>query len=394
MNVNRVKAVLKNKKGNVILRYFDQEGKLKQKSLDLPYTKRNKQRIWRDIVPVFELELEKKSKESLVEKKVDARLSIYCEKYKKHLISIKHSKYFIHKGRIKKIEAYFGSDTDMNDISELQLEEFFQNLTCSRTTKLDWLVVVRKIFELARKANAIKMNLLKDFKLPIQNDEEQEVIVPFTPEEIKKVLVASDGTELHNYFGISLHIGSRPEETIALKITDIDFDEMVVHISKAITNGLYKSVKTDGSKRVIPLPTQAVKFFKSQIDYARSKKSEFLFSFSNGARLNDILDIRGRKDRNEKWYKLIKEAGIEYKQLRQTRHTFAVQAIKSGKYTFQEVSAILGHTSLRMLFKHYGKYLGKSHLKLSREIDIFDGLGDFLGDFDKVKRVSLEAYVA
>jgi hypothetical protein len=30
-----------------------------------------------------------------------------------------------------------------------------------------------------------------------------------------------------------------------------------------------------------------------------------------------------------------------------------------------------------MLFKHYGKHLRKSHLKVSRSVDIFEGLGDF-----------------
>jgi len=36
-----------------------------------------------------------------------------------------------------------------------------------------------------------------------------------------------------------------------------------------------------------------------------------------------------------------------------------------------------------MLFSHYGKYLGNSHLRVNRSIDIFGGLGDILGDFGK-----------
>lgn len=43
--------------------------------------------------------------------------------------------------------------------------------------------------------------------------------------------------------------------------------------------------------------------------------------------------------------------------------------------TVEEVSEILGHSSLSMLFRHYGRHLGKSHLKISRSIDIFDDLG-------------------
>ena len=36
-----------------------------------------------------------------------------------------------------------------------------------------------------------------------------------------------------------------------------------------------------------------------------------------------------------------------------------------------------------MLFRHYGRHLGKSHLKINRSVDIFDGLGDFLGDSEE-----------
>ncbi len=66
-------------------------------------------------------------------------------------------------------------------------------------------------------------------------------------------------------------------------------------------------------------------------------------------RLNDIADIRGRADRNGPWYALIKESGIPMRDLRQTRHTFAIQAIKSGMYTLQGVSAVLGHSSLGIM---------------------------------------------
>jgi integrase len=272
----------------------------------------------------------------------------------------------------------------MNEITELNIEEFFQVLTCKRSTKLDWLVVMRKIFELARKGKAIEKNIVNDFKLPIESsDDDAGAVVPFSPEEIQSLLLHSKGTILHNYLGIAFHLGCRPQEVIALKIKDIDYENMLVHIARAITKGKLKKTKTSQSERSIPLPSQALKFFKEQIAYAKSKRSQFLFCFSNGTRLNDILDLRGRPDRTGPWYALVEKAGIPMRAMRQTRHTFAVQAIKSGAYTLQEISAILGHTSLSMLFKHYGKHLGKSHLKVSRSVDIFEGLGDFLGDFDK-----------
>lgn len=383
MYINKVKSVL-SKDGKLLLRYFDNSGKIKQKKIGLTDTKRNRHKIWREIVPAFEQELKKRAESLETEPKVDARLCIYSDKYREHLKAIKHSKEATHRSRITYIEKYFGADHDMNDITELDIEEFFQSLKCKRSTKLDWLVVMRKIFEIARKGKAIEKNIINDFKLPIENsDDDEGAVVPFSPEEIQALLMHSEGSILHNYLGIAFHLGCRPQEVIALKIEDIDFEDMLVHVVRAITKRKLKKTKTSQSERSVPLPSQAVKFFKDQIAFAKKKKSQFLFCSSNGTRLNDILDIRGRPDRTGPWYALIEKANIPMRAMRQTRHTFAVQAIKSGAYTLQEISAILGHTSLSMLFKHYGKHLGKSHLKVSRSVDIFEGLGDFLGDFDK-----------
>jgi integrase len=129
--------------------------------------------------------------------------------------------------------------------------------------------------------------------------------------------------------------------------------------------------------RSLPIPNQAKVFFENQMAEAKQKKSLFLFCKDDGTRLNDIEDIRGKRNRNGSWYQLVKEANVPLRKLMQTRHTFAVQAIMSGSYTLQEISSMLGHNSLEMLFSHYGKHLGNSHLNVVRSVDIFGGLGDF-----------------
>ena len=46
MYTNKVKSVLRNKNsGNIVLRYFDNLGKVKQKQIDMPHTKRNVNKI-------------------------------------------------------------------------------------------------------------------------------------------------------------------------------------------------------------------------------------------------------------------------------------------------------------------------------------------------------------
>lgn len=51
------------------------------------------------------------------------------------------------------------------------------------------------------------------------------------------------------------------------------------------------------------------------------------------------------------WYALIKKSKVAMRDLKHTRHTYAVQAIKSWMYTLQEVLAVFRHSSLSMLFR-------------------------------------------
>lgn len=113
-------------------------------------------------------------------------------------------------------------------------------------------------------------------------------------------------------------------------------------------------------------------YLLSQTEYAKSRKSLFLFYNEEGNRLNDAKDIRGRKGRKNTWHKLLHKNNIRHRALKNTRHTFAVQSIKSKAFSLQEVAAMMGHTSLRMLLQIYAKWLGQSHIRIDRSADIFE----------------------
>lgn len=376
MKKNIVKSIV-TINGNLAVRFFDNEGKLKQMTLGLSNTKANRIKASKAI-PAFEKALREKAE---VASTLPVYFAYYADKYLEQLKANGHSKLIAHTGRVQKMKAYFGLKTNINSITELEIEEFFQKLRCKRQTKLDWLVVMRGVFDKARKGRAIEKNILYSFRLPHEASMDNEsAIEPFTPDEVKRLLFHSKGTVLNCYLGIAFHLGTRPEETIALQIKDIDFDRGIVHIERAITKGNIKTPKTKGSKRSIPLPNQSKVFFSKLIEEAQQKNSLYLFSDTNGKPLKDIENLRGKKDRDGAWYKLLQDANVPYRKLMQTRHTFAVMAIRSSKYTHQAIASILGHTTLQMLINHYGKYLGNSHLTIDRSIDIFDMQGDILGD--------------
>ncbi|MFH0710923.1 MAG: site-specific integrase [Pseudomonadota bacterium] len=376
MKINTVKSIV-GKNGKLVVRFFDNAGKIKQKTLNLADTKANRKSVSQTI-PAFEKTLRDKAEQGA---KLPIHFGYYADKYLEQLTATGHTKTIAHTGRIKKMLEHFGSQTDINNITELAIEDFFQGLRCKRETKLDWLVVMRGVFDKARKGRAIEKNIAESYKLPLEasiNDE--SAVEPFALDEVKRLLLHSKGMVLHNYLGIAFHLGTRPEETIALKIEDVDLTSGTVQIERAITKGVIKSPKTKASKRSIPLPDHARVFFSELIKKAKEKSSLYLFSDANGIHLNDIEDLRGKKYRDGAWYQLLKKAEVTPRKLMQTRHTFAVMAIRSQEYTMQEVASILGHSSLAMIISHYGKHLGASHMKVARSVNIFKDQGDVLGD--------------
>ena len=98
----------------------------------------------------------------------------------------------------------------------------------------------------------------------------------------------------------------------------------------------------------------------------------FLFSKESGERLDDITDLRGQKKNNTKWYGLLNDCDIEYRPLKNCRHTFAVQAIMSKKFTLQEIANILGHATLRMLIQHYAKWIEGAAADVDANISIYE----------------------
>lgn len=377
MKKNTVKSIV-GKNGKLVVRFFDNDSKIRQKSLDLADNKANRKKVLLTM-PAFEKALRDKAESASLS---PVHFSYYADKYLDQLKATGHTKLIAHTGRTKRMLKYFGTQTDINSITELAIEEFFQSLKCQRQTKVDWLVVLKGIFEKARKGGVLQRKTLEEFKLPKEARALNEgVVEPFTSYEVKILLALSKGSVLHYYLGIAFNLGTRPEETIALQLRDIDLTDRIVHIERAITKRKLKPTKTDHT-RSIPLPNSAISYVTHLMTEANRKGTQFLFSKEDGTRLNDIEDIRGKKYRNGPWYKLIEKTGIAHRQLMQTRHTFAVMAIRSNVYPHQAIASILGHTTLRMLIHHYGKYLGYLHLDIPRSVDIFNMQGDVLGDVE------------
>lgn len=279
---------------------------------------------------------------------------------------------------------------ELEEISKLQIRLWVNNLTDKRSekeltkrSKIKYLGIFRGIFQQAVDDNSLERNIINDIHI-IGKKSNDEEIKPFFKNEVAILLNKSKdpvyGTNLHDYLGIAFNQGLSPAEIIGLQITDICFAKKTISINRNITKGLIKQTKNAYRKRVIPMFDSSVPYLHSLLEKARIKKSLWLFSDCNGKQLYDIANIRGSRlimkdgkqiKANTKWYKLLIDCSIEYRDLKNCRHTFAVTAIESNAFTMQEIADTLGHNSLKMLIDHYAKWIKGKALDIDTTIDLF-----------------------
>jgi len=374
--INEVKTITK-KRGQLTIEFFDNEGKIRQKDTGLNPTKANRQKL-RRLIPEFEKGLREK-----LEKKEIKTFGEYADIFLD--LNANHSKLPMMRGYVRRFKQYFGETTLPGQIKLVKVKQFFAQLKKSdgtpikRVTKTEWRHTLKGILQLAWEDGEMEHNIIAEWKLPSQDDP-PPAKRPFTPEELSMLLANSTGI-LHNYIGIGVWTGLRPEEIVALMIGDIDFDKQIISVKRSFSK--HKSnnnTKNDRSMGEVPIFDAAIPFLKDQIAYAKSKHSLYLFCKSDGTHVNSSDDILGHAEYINKdgklehnggtWHQLRKKVGLPTAQAHWTRHTFAVQALKSKKFTPQEVAGMM-RISLKTLYGNYARFIGDDHTKVDRKIDLF-----------------------
>ncbi len=169
---------------------------------------------------------------------------------------------------------------------------------------------------------------------------------------------------------LMLNTGLRPGEALGLKNSDIDLENKQLHIQTAVkeinkregtkaTGGKTTKVgktKTKTSKRTVPLNNTAIEAIKE----LREKHY-----FGQDAPL--ICDEKGNYTKpvnfRKRFYRILKDAGIETKGLHSLRHTFATNLVNGVKQpdgsikalSPKQVADILGHTTSQITEMYYVK---------------------------------------
>ncbi|MFC1868602.1 tyrosine-type recombinase/integrase [Thermodesulfobacteriota bacterium] len=229
----------------------------------------------------------------------------------------------------------------ITEITYLDIEGFKAKLKCSAKRINNILVPMRSVFTMAFKEGIIKDNVMHRVD-NLRADE--PTIHPFTLEETMKVM-----EYIHPYYKNCLttlfYTGLRFGEMAGLKWRNVDLDRKSARICETLVYGEEGRPKTKKSNRDIDLLPPVVEALESQ-KRITCGKSESVFLDLSGKPLNpDHV-------REVIWKPALQKAGIPYRPLMQTRHTFATLMLSEGE-NIGWVQHMLGHGSLQMIFTKY-----------------------------------------
>jgi len=181
---------------------------------------------------------------------------------------------------------------------------------------------------------------------------EDDEVDPFTAEEQQSILSAATG-QIKNLIQFALWTGMRTSELVGLRWGDIDWVKNEVFVVRAVTqrSKAPEDTKTRGSRRKVRLLPLALEALLAQKSYTFLKGEEvfqdprYQEPWAGDYPIREVF-----------WRRTLQKAGVRYRYPYQTRHTYASMMLSAGEDA-RWVMAQMGHTSLTMLERRYGRWM-------------------------------------
>jgi integrase len=151
------------------------------------------------------------------------------------------------------------------------------------------------------------------------------------------------------YFTVAFFTGLRPGEQLGLRWDDLDWPRKLIGVRRAVTRWGEGATKTVASRRDVGMLPPVERALLAQRPTS-ALGGAWIFPNSQGGAL-DLTNLRERV-----WRPALRRAGLRYRALSQTRHTFATLALSSGE-DIGWVAKQLGHTSTEMVIRRYYRFV-------------------------------------
>lgn len=279
-----------------------------------------------------------------------------------------------YRSRARHVLLSFG-DRRLVDVTTQELQQFRNQLVRSRANPAglspksanDVLTVVRGVWEDARK-NDITLSNRAD-GITNHRIEAKSIADPFDLDEMQKLLWADPQNIASARMVVcNCWLGLSRSELVALAVEDIDLPRRKISVRRAFVQGEHKAPKVLSRAREIDVLEPAVDLLcQILIDAQHAPIEEIEVTHLDNLTIgkeqvrllfrNPRTDMPWSPSALDRWFKKhTAKAGVRYRGVNQSRHTFASRALSNFAEP-QWLIRQLGHTDDQMLRNHYGKWM-------------------------------------
>ena len=368
MKLDNIKSTFirkRNNNYNVIVEYYDEAGKIKQKSIAKYGLKKKAERH------LIELKAEIQNEKYMFSN--DITVTDRCYRY------INENKRdwspYTVKNRLSWVKlnvAPFFKDTKMENLTIHQIQRYlnylYENFTVeSAKTRFGFF---RSVVKECYRMKEIKENLCDFVKSP--KKEASSIADVYTREEILQLFKLLEDMHFELPILLIVLLGLRKGEAYGLTWDDIDFDNNTVKIEQIsiYLDGslIFKSPKTTDSKRLLSVPIELMnKLKKEKLKQNELKLQGVLENKYNLVCLNKELKPYKNDDLNRYYRKFCKENNFRQLRIHDLRHTNATLLLLSGT-DMKTVSGRLGHTDIKITMNKYSHVLEEMDRKASENL--------------------------
>lgn len=252
---------------------------------------------------------------------------------------------------------------DITDIKASTIGIWYKNIGgVGNKSKRNYLSVLKGILDVALHDEVIDKNPMVHVKLPKYHPPR---IQPFNSDEVQRILEASEGYNFNFVYLLAMGFftGMRTGEILALKRSDVDLENRVIHIRSTISRFGDVTPKTFGSIRDIPILDTLYPYILKMYE---KENDNYMMTTQYGNPYQDthIFCIYW-------WKPLLKKLGITYRRPYNMRHTFATNMLYKQLCTPVELSQYLGHSNTRMIYDVYVSYIEGHFVNFKTDISLY-----------------------
>lgn len=203
---------------------------------------------------------------------------------------------------------------------------------------------------------------------------------PLTSEEFQRVIAASPGEQITNFWELAVYTGMRHGELCALAWEDIDTEKWTIDVTRNMAlKDHFTPPKTESGVRTILLTQPAIAALKRQmpltrmsrqhaievnlreVDKKRIDECTFVFLPRLSARNGQGGEWYSPGSINNTWNRMLRRAGVRHRKAYESRHTYACWSLSAGANP-NFIAQQMGHASSQMIYNVYGKWMSENSI--------------------------------